>query len=248
MATKTARPAAKPNLFARAAENSTTKAKKKKKGTILMLPKDLDGEGQLQGESRLLHEAVTIAIKAKAEMDAAKGRLSSAVGTLHEHAEEAWCALYAGEGVQPETPVVIQNHKGESLTFVVQDKCGQNAVNKDQIELLGILLGEEVAASLIETKEAYGFNPDTLEQVAVGDKANGKETVQAVIFKIVSDTIGRSTKLSDDQKAKIFTHVSKTYVKKNTLPRLAELCGSNVGKIQGFLQAAGSAIVRYLKV
>lgn len=248
MTTKTARPAAKPNLFARAAENSSSKPKKKKKGTVLALPKDLDSEGQLQGESKLLHEAVAIAITAKAEMDAAKGRLGSAVGILHAHAEEAWCAQYAGQGTQPETPVIIQNHLGESLTFVVQDKCGQNSVTEEQIELLGILLGEEVTAGLIETKEVYGFNPDTMKQIAEGDKATGKETVQDVIFKTISDTIGKSTKLSDDQKAEIFTHVSKTYVKKNTLPRLAELCGSNVGKIEGFLQAAGSAIVRYLKV
>ena len=248
MATKTARPAARPSLFARAADKSADRPKKRKKGTVLALPKDLDGEGQLQGESKLLHEAVTTAIKAKRDMDAAKGLLGSAVGTLHEHAEEAWCAQYAVGGVQPETPVVIQNHLGESLTFVVQDKCGQNAVTEEQVELLGVLLGVEAAASLIETREVYGFNPDTMGQTAEGDKANGEESVQDVIFKIVSDTIGKSPKLSDGQKAEIFTHVSKTYVKKNTLPRLAELCGSNVGKIAGFLQAAGSAIVRYCKV
>ena len=248
MATKTAQPAAKPNLFAHAAEKSAVAPKKKVKGTVLVLPKDLNKNGELQGESKILNEAITIAIAAKAEMDAAKGRLGAASGVLHSYTEEAWCATYASVGVQPATPVSIQNHKGEALTFVVQDKCGQNPVDAREVKALGILLGEEVAANLIETCEIFGFNPTTMKQVAGGDKANGKETVQDIIFKVVSEVIGKNPKLSDEQKEEMFTQVSKTYVKKNTLPRLSELCGSNVGKIQGFLTAAGSAFVRYLKV
>ena len=213
-----------------------------------MLPRDLDGKGELQGESKLLNEAVTIAIEAKAAMDAAKGRLGAAMGALHEHAEEAWCATYAEVGAQPETPVAIQNHKGETLTFVVQDKCGQNAIDDGQVELLGILLGEEVAANLIETKEVYGFDPATMKQVSDGPKAKEGESVQSVIFKLVSDVIGKCPKLSDEQKEAMFTHTAKTHLRKNTLPRLAELCGSNISKIQSFIQAAGSAFVRYLKV
>jgi len=246
MATKSAIKPVKPNLFARAAEKTAVAPKKKVKGTVLVLPKDLNDKGELQGESKLLHEAVTIAISAKSEMDAAKGRLGAAKGMLHTYAEEAWCATYAQAGVQPTTPVSIQNHKGEALTFVVQDKCGQNAIDEDQIELLGILLGTEAAASLIETKEFFGFNPDTMKQVAAGKEAKG-ETVQDVIFEIVSQVIGESLKLSNEQKEEMFTQTSKTHLKKNTLPRLAELCGANVGKIQSFMQSAGSAIVRYLK-
>ena len=245
MATKT-QPIAKPNLFARAATKTAAKPTKKK-GTPLILPVDLNERGELVGESKLLNEAVSIALSSKKEMDAAQGRLSAAKGTLHAHTEEAWCAIYASGGVKPATPVSIQNHKGESLTFVVQDKCGQNAINGEQFELLSILLGEEVADSLTETREVFGFNPDTMKEIATGDKANGEETVQDVIFKIVSDVIGKSTKLSDEQKDAMFTQTSKMHIKKNVLPRLAELCGSNVCKIQSFMIAAGSAIVRYLK-
>ena len=180
MATKTPAKAAKPNLFARAAEKSISKPKKKKKGTVLVLPKDLNETGELQGESKILNEAITIAIEAKAAMDAAKGRLSAAMGTVHEHAEEGWCATYAEHGVQPETPVAVQNHKGETLTLVVQDKCGQHAIDDNQIELLSILLGEEVATGLIETREVFGFNPSTMKQISAGEKAVKNETVQDV--------------------------------------------------------------------
>ncbi|MBW2672196.1 MAG: hypothetical protein JRD89_02115 [Deltaproteobacteria bacterium] len=248
MATKTTRPAAKPNLFARATEKSLDKPKKNKKGTVLQLPRDLNKESELQGESKILNEAITIAIEAKAEMAAAKGRLSAAMGALHEHAEEGWCATYAKHGVQPETPVSLQNHLGQSLTYVVQDKCGQNAIDKEQIELFEILLGEEVAANLVETREAYGFNPDIMKEIAGGKKTKKGETVQDVVFEIVTSAVMENTKLTDEQKAELITSTSKTHLKKNTLPRLAELCGSNVGKLQSFLQAAGSAFVRYLKV
>lgn len=249
MATKTAaKPAAKPNLFARAADKAEKTPKKTKKGTLLVLPKDINNEGELEGESKLLNEAVTFAITAKAEMDAAKGRLSAAMGTLSPHAKEAWCATYAEHGVQPETPVTIQNHKGETLTFVVQDKCGQNAIDDQQIELLGILLGEEVAAGLTEVKEVYGFDPATMKQISAGPKAKKDESVQAVIFELVSAAIGKCPRLSDEQKEAMFTHNAKTHLKKNTLPRLAELCGSNIAKIQSFIQAAGTAFVMYLKV
>lgn len=244
----TKRPAAKPNLFARAAEKTADKPKKKKKGTALQLPKDLNDAGELVGESKILNEAITTAIAAKAEMDAAKGRLGAAVGAVHEYAEEAWCATYAENGVQPETPVVIMNHKGETLTLVVQDKCGQNPINEEQIELLGVLLGTEVAASLTEEVEKYGFDPAVMKEVAGGEKAKDGETVQDVVFEIVSAAIARNPKLTDEQKEGLITQEAKMYLKRNTLPRLAELCGSNVGKIQSFLQAAGSAIVRYLKI
>lgn len=248
MAKATTRPAAKPNLFARAAEKTADKPKKKTKGTALQLPKDLNTAGELQGESKVLNEAVSIAITAKAEMDAAKGRLGAALDCLKGHAEEAWCATYAENGVQPETPVVIMNHKGETLTLVVQDKCGQNPINDDQLELLGVLLGTEVAASLTEEIAKFGFDPNTMKEAAAGEKVKEGETVQDVIFEIVSAAVSKCSKLSDEQKENLFTHEAKTYIKRNTLPRLAELCGSNVGKIQSFLQAAGSAIVRYMKV
>ena len=237
----------KPNLFARATSNEASKPKKKEKGTVLVIPQDLDSDGKLQGESKFLNEAVDIAIKAKREMDAAKGRLGAAVGLLSTHAEEAWCATYATGSVKPPTPVTIQNHDGSKATYVVQDKCGQNHIDDDQIELLGILLGTEVATELVETRETYSFDPAVMEQAAEGPRARKDETVQDVIFGIVSDAIGKSTKLSDDQKTDLIVSVTKKYMKKNTLPRLAELCGSNVGKIQSFLQAAGSAIVRYIK-
>jgi len=239
--------AARPNLFALAVDKSVSAPKKKKKGTALQLPKDLDASGQLQGESRALNEAVTIAIEAKRAMDAAKGRLGAAMGVLNSYAEEAWCATYARNGMQPETPVTFLNHKGDSLTYVVQDKCGQNAISDEQEELFALLLGQKVAANLIETKDTYGFNPDVMKQNAGGNNADKDESVQDVIIEIVSGVVMKSAKLTDEQKGDLFTHTSKKHVRKGTLSRLAELCGADVGKIKSFLEAAGSSIVKYCK-
>lgn len=246
--TATKRPAAKPNLFARAASNAKDVPKKKAKGTVVELPKDLNDAGELIGESKLLNESVTQAIKAKREMDAAKGLLSAAVGLLKPYAEDSWADKYAVDGVQPETPVTIQNHRGETLTYVVQDKCGQNPISAEQAGLLGILVGREVAAELVTTIECFGFDPTVMAQAAGGSKAKKDETVQDVIFKIVSDAVIGHPSLSDEQKAGLIVSTSKRYLRKGTISRIAELCGSNTGKVKAFVQAAGSAFVRYLKV
>lgn len=238
--------AAKPNLFARSKAAQEDKPKKKK-GTVLQLPKDLDDSGSLVGDSKIMNEAVTTAIAAKRDQDAAKGRLGAALGCVHDHVVEAWCAQYAQDGTQPATPVTVLNHLGESLGFVIQDKSQQNAVSDDQVEALGLCLGEEVAASLVDVRDVYSFDSDTMKQAAGGPKAKDGETVQDVVFAIVSEALLGSPKLSDDQKAGLIASESKTYLKRNTLARLGELCGGNVGKILAVVESAGSAFVRYLK-
>lgn len=237
---------AKPNLFARSKAAQEDKPKKKK-GTSIQLPKDLDDEGALTGESKIMNEAVTVAIKAKREQDAAKGRLGAALGCVHDHVVEAWCGHYAQNGTQPTTPVTVLNHLGESLGFVIQDKSQQNAISDDQIEGIGLCLGEEVAASLVDTRDVYSFANDVMKQAAGGSKAKDGESVQDVVFAIVSEALMESPKLSDEQKAGLIESESKTFLRKNTLARLGELCGANVGKIQAVVESAGSAFVRYLK-
>jgi hypothetical protein len=238
-----ATPKATPNLFARAKSGAATAPKKKAKGTTIVLPKDLDKEGNLTGESRLLHEAVADAIRAKADEAAANGRYTAAVSLLKEYGTTSWCELYAKQCIQPETPVTIQNHKGQQVTYVVQDKCGQNAICQEQIELLQALLGEEGANELINECEAYGFNPDVMKQNTLVEGM----TVQDIVFEVVSNAIIGHEALTDDQKAELITSKVKTYLKKGTVAKLAQYCGAKSSAIAAFLECAGSAIVRYVK-
>ena len=244
----TKRPAAKPNLFARAASRTEAAPKKKAKGTVVEIPKDLNDDGELIGESKQLNEAISTAISAKQEMDAAKGRLGAATDLLKPYTAESWADIYAKQGAQPETPVTVMNHKGETLTYVVQDKCGQNPISDEQEELIATLVGQEVAAQLVSTVDSYGFNPKVMTQAAGGTKAKKGQTVQDVVFAIVSDAIFGHAALSEEQQGELIAHVSKNYLRKGTIARIAELCGSNTGRIRSFVEAAGSAIVRYIKV
>ena len=61
-------------------------APKKKKGTTLRLPQELDGEGKLTGEGKLLNESLTQAIVADEEEKAAKTRCTLAKGLLQKWA------------------------------------------------------------------------------------------------------------------------------------------------------------------
>ena len=235
-------PAPKPNLFAKAKEQAVA-APKKEKGTVIQLPKELDTDGKLIGESAILNNAVTEALEASAEEKAAKNKGALAKGRLSTYAESRFVELTAKLGVLPPTPVSVVNHNGESVTYIVQDKSQQNAIGQEQIDLFKEILGEGGAARVVHTKTIYAFNADTMEQKA----ANADLSVAEIVAEVVSAALATDARLSDEQKAELITSVEKTYLTPNTLPRVAELCGADSGRIGQFLTAAGSACVRYIK-
>jgi hypothetical protein len=234
--------APKPNLFAKAKEAAVV-APKKEKGTVIQLPKELDVEGRLIGESALLNHAVTEVLEASAEEKAAKNKGSLAKGRLSKYTQARLVELTAKFGVLPPTPMSVVNHNGESCTYVMQDKSQQNAIGPEQIELFKSVLGEDGANRVVHTKTIYSFDVDTMEQKA----ANGEMTVAEIVAETVSAALAADARLSDDQKASLIQSSEKTYLKPNTLQRVAELCGADAARIEQFLDAAGSACVRYIK-
>jgi hypothetical protein len=243
MAKTVAKPAAKPNLFARAKEKVEA-TPKKPKGTTISLPKDLDDKGELTGEAKLLNTAIHDANVATADKKAAETRAKIAKGVLKDYVLNEWATIAAQQGVIPPTPVTVVNHAGETLTYVIQDKTQQNALSPEQVDMFGTLLGQEVAANIIHERTIYSLNPEVLDQEAAGPQAKG-ESVAEVVCEVLSDALTKCTKLSDDQKNGIIAATSKTVLRRNTFPRIVEICGSNVGKIAAFMEAAGTAVVRY---
>jgi hypothetical protein len=246
MAKATKVPAAQPNLFAKAKSAAATPIKKSK-GTTINLPRDLDENGNLTGESKLLNEAVHDVIAADADEKAAKNKGNAAKGILKSWVVDAW----AGEAVRlstlPPTPITVTNHKGEAVTYVLQDKTQQNSLAQEQVILFNALLGEEVAASLIEERTMYAFNSDIMNQAAAGPKAVSGETVQDVIFAIVSSALAECPKISDEQKASLISATTKTNLRFGVYGRLMEICGANIGRVTAFLEAAGTSIVKYFR-
>lgn len=233
-----------PNLFANA-KKAAAAAPKKEKGTVVQLPKELDTEGKLVGESKLLNDAVTAAIEAQVEEKTAKTKGNLAKTRLIPFAQSKVVELYAKLGVPPPTPFSLVNHNGESVTYVMADKSQQYPLNEEQVELFKSILGEDGAAKVIRDKTVFSFDPDTMEQQAENAK---DKTVLEIVAELVSAALANDTRLSDDQKSTLLKSSVKTFLQPNTLDRVAELCGADVAKIGQFYDAAGSSCTRSIKV
>ena len=155
------------NLFAKSKANQEDKPKKSK-GTVWELPRELDAEGKLTGESAILHQAVTDAIAADAAKKAAENKGNMAKSRLSQYALSRYVENIANLGVLPTTPMAIANHVGESVTYVVQDKSGQNAITLEQKDMLASVLGEEVAEEIVVERTVFSFNPEVMQQKAAG--------------------------------------------------------------------------------
>jgi hypothetical protein len=239
-----AKTAAPTNLFAAAAKKAAA-TPKKEKGTIITLPKELDAEGKLVGESKILNESVTAAIEAKAEEKTAATKGALAKTKLKNFAQSEVVKLYAKYEVPPATPVSVVNHMGESVTYVMADKSQQNPISEEQVALFEELLGEDGAAKVVHKKQTFFFDTATMEQQAANDK---EHTVFEIVCELINKIMANETRLSQDQKNSLIKSVVKTYLEPNTLGRIAALCGSDAAKIAQFYDAAGTACVRSIQV
>jgi len=234
--------APKPNLFAKAKEAAVV-APKKEKGTIFQLPKELDVEGRLIGESALLNNAVTEVLEASAEEKAAKNKGNLAKGRLSKYAQSRLVEMTAKLGVLPPTPVNVVNHNGESVTYVVQNKANQNALSPEQVELFKSEFGAELGESLVVRRDVYSLNSEVMNDVGT----DGKTPVVEVVAEIVSNAVANDKRLTDEQKQNLILVASKTFLKASAPERVAELVGTDAARIDKFFECAGSAVVRYIK-
>lgn len=241
-ATATKNAAPKPNLFAKA-KAAAVAAPPKSAGSVIELPKELDSDGKLIGESALLNSAVTEAIEADAEAKAASNKSTLAKNRLVGYATGRFVEMTAKLGVLPPTPVKIINHNGESVTFIVMDKSQQYPIRSEQIDLFRGILGDDGAARIVNTKTVYAFNPATMDEKA----ANADMSVAEIVAELVSNALMSDSRLSDEQKGDLITSSEKTYIAQNTLTRVAELCGADAGRIGQFIAAAGTAFTKYIK-
>jgi hypothetical protein len=239
-----AKAAAPTNLFAAAAKKAAA-APKKEKGTVIQLPKELDAEGKLVGESKILNESVAAAIEAKAEEKTAATKGALAKAKLKTFAQSEVVKLYAQLGVPPTTPVSVVNHNGESVTYVMADKSQQNPISEEQVALFKELLGDDGAAKVVHEKQMFFFDTATMEQQAENDK---EHTVFEIVCELINKIMATEARLSQDQKNSLIKSVVKTYLEPNTLDRIAVLCGSDAAKIAQFYDAAGTACVRSIQV
>jgi hypothetical protein len=183
-----------------------------------------------------VHELTVLAAQEKAI--AAKKKLFATV--VARHAKDEFVSDFCDLGVPPATPMVVQNHDGEKVTYVVQDRGGQYNVKDEQKDVLRQLLGDDRADSLLYSEVTFGFDRTifALPEVA--------EYVEKALEQAVADMI-KNEVLSADQADQLISAKEKTSFRPGTLDRAADICGKDKVKLEQFLDAMGSSCTRYVK-
>lgn len=238
-----AKKAEKPNLFARAKGKEKAAPKKAVKGTVLELPKSLDNEGHLDAECQVLHDAISGVISADADKKAAEGRCNLHKGEVNGWANSAYPAQWAKLGVMPPQPITIVNHKGQSVTYVVQNRLRGKELPQEQIDLLASVIGEGNVDSLMEDVSTYSFNSKVMSR-----EVNGR-TVEEIVAEKVSEVLADDPEIAEalGEDEELIEFSTKRLFKVGTLERLAEFTGSDAKKIAACLAALEGGVVRYTK-
>lgn len=219
-------------LFQKAAAKSAAKPTKEKKSTTWVM-------GSAEEEAKVaksIHELVKLTAEEKA-IEAKKSLHATVVVCA---AKERHIRAFCERGAPPETPMQLQNHDGEKVTFVVQDRGGQYNIKDDNMDMLRQLLGDDAADELVYTETTISFNRAIMAIPGVSDAI--EKALEAVIQKLV-----KSEKLSEEQADELIDAKQKTAFKPGTLERAAEICGRNTTKLSQFLDIMGSSCTRYVK-
>ena len=219
------------SLFAAAAEKVEKKPAKAKKNTTWIV-----GDPEGDAVAKAVHNLIELT--AQGDAIAAKKRMAATI--VLKVAKENHVRDFASLGVPPDTPMCVQNTDGEKVTFIVQDRSGQYAAKPEQVEIIAQLLGEDVASDLTYTETKLGFDRTIL--AIPGVSAAIEKSLQTAINKLV-----KTEKLTADQAGELIVASQKTAFKPGTLDRAASLCGQDVTRLAGMLNALGSSCVRYIK-
>lgn len=227
--------APKPNLFAKAKATVKPAPKKPKKGTTYLLPiengvdpADPESHRKMTPVSKRLHDAISIMLEQDQVRKTAEGKVNTAKGIVMPVAMELVVEDWAKLGVIPDSPLKIQNDKGEEVSLVIQDKSQQYSVSDEQVEQLRDLFGDAVD-EIVEQKTEFVLDSKILEEHA--------DTISNALIEALGEDLAMAL-----LQAKPVQRVAP-----NTITRLAELCQRSPVKILAALEALGSACVRYLK-
>ena len=168
-------------------------------------------------------------------------------GLLKPYAEDRFLEAFANTGVSPDSPMMLANEAGQSVTFVVQDRTGNYDVKDDMAEAITQVLGPDGAAELLFETTIFGFSTTVLDQ-EVKD-GSGRKVIDVLGDRLTGllEEMRDEGLLSQEQVDATLTAKNIRTFRPGTVVRLASICGRNTTKMRSFLAAAGSAIVRYIK-
>lgn len=221
------------SLFAAATEK-TAKAKtaKPKKNTIWVV-----GTSE---EDLKVGIAVKTLVELSADEKALKAKMALQKAIVLKVAKKNHVRDFCDLGVQPDTPMKVQNADGLAVSYIVQDRSGQYAAKPEQIEVMVQLLGEDAAANLTYTETSLGFDRVILAIPGVSEAI--EKSLMSAIKKMIKAEV-----LTGEQADELIVAKSKTAFKPGTLDRAALLCGNDTTKMSQFLDALSSSCTRYIK-
>lgn len=220
------------DLFDRARAEKTPK-KRSDDGTVLELCKTSLPE----------NTALDTWLEAKQREREAKDAVKKSAGVLLPAAVHLWAERFGADEMRPDAPIHVRNIGGRSVTLVFSDCTAKTALKDAAIERLCSMLGGDVFGEITEARASFGIDVSVLDEIADGANApRDGSTVRAVL----SELIGRSRKISDDQKARLFTRTDGVYLVPGTLDALPSICGS-ASRMGEFLEAVSGPIKASLR-
>lgn len=232
----------KVNVFAKAqGKTATVTPTKAKKETVWALsPLAVSDPPTLEQ----LNEAVSEVHRLHAEAKTIETQQSLFKGLLKNYADERYVESIAATGVEPPSPLKVVNNKGQTVTFVVQERGGK--VSDAAYDQLTALVGEDAASTVIYEGGEFKFEPTVMSQ----DSLVEGSTVQDVVAEAISETLQalvEAGKLRPEQVDGLLSYTAERRWKPKLVQLAVEACGRNVKRLTQFLDIVGGACVRYIK-
>lgn len=224
---------AKVNLFKKAAVAATPTETKKKKQTSWVV------DGNANEELKELEDCISTINEVAIEMGTLENRSKLAKTKVAAHAERQFVSAIAATGILPETPMVVSNRTGQSVTYVVQDRSNTAEVGQEQIDMLIDLLGEDAANQWLHRHDVFSFDPNVLVDEIFGP-------VTDAISEALTKLVAKGT-ITEDQMNGMISLKGSVKFKPGIVARLGEVCGRDSKKIATMLKILGSASPRYVK-
>lgn len=232
-------------ILSKAATRIKTDEPKKSKGSLWAVAD--------HARAAELDKAITDYVDLDRQIDALKGKQTPAKNLLKRTCDELWVRDFAARGVTPDTPMKLLSTTGESVTFVVQDRCGTSKVKDEQVEAITSQFGADVAAAMIGEVTTFGFNPVLVSLPGVMDVLD--KYLSLAIEELTQEQttgVGKNKKvkpalLTAEQAEMLVEADRKTSFIPGTVDRLAAIVGASASAIKTAADIMAGACVRYVK-
>lgn len=227
------------NVFAKT-EKKKTATKPKKESTIWLV-----GDDDVEKDPARLGEAVRDLLVADKAAKAAELRADMAKAKLKNYASQRWVDEFSADGVPIETPIKLVSNKGDSVTFIVQDRTNGYVLSEEAQQQISGIVGAEPLAELLAEKTSFAFNPEVLAEVTPSGA-----TVQELVGERIGALLERMVTaghLTTEQKDGLFLVNTTQVLVPGVFHRLPALANYSADTFKKLVSTISGAVVQYIK-